>query len=227
MNNNIFKSANWICPAEFLNEQPLSLLSKEKDVVKPELPEKFKNVHMLTKKTFSLTKKTTGYRIRITADDYYKLYINGRYVAQGVAQGYHFCYYWNEIDITDFLVSGENEIFVDVYYQGLVNRVYNSADKRMGLIAEVLENDTPILATDSSWQYTLSGAYTITHTIGYDTAFAENFDSRWKPTDWQNAHEKQVDYTFSEKSVKTLQVYPIEPVLVEKLQNGAYFYDFG
>ena len=203
------------------------MLGKEKFATKPELPETFKNVHMLTRKTFSLKEKQDSYKIRITADDYYKLYINGKYVAQGVAQGYSFCYYWNEFDITDFLTIGENEIYLDVYYQGLVNRVYNSADRRMGLIAEVFENDDCILATDASWQYTLSGAYTITHTIGYDTAFAENFDSRWKATNWQNVCEKDVDYTFSEKSVKTLQVYPLHPVKSETLLNGAIFYDFG
>ena len=225
--NNIFKYANWICPVEFLNEHPLTLLSKEKNAIKPELPEKFQNLHMLTKKAFTLKDKSGEYRIRITADDYYKLYINGKYVAQGVAQGYHFCYYWNEIDISDFLECGENEIYCDVYYQGLVNRVYNSADRRMGLIAEIYNNQDCILATDDTWKYTLSGAYTVTHTIGYDTGFAENFDSRWQPSVWQNACIKDVDYTFSDEYVKTLQVYPVQPVIIEKLENGAIFYDFG
>lgn len=227
MKNEIFKYAKWICPIEFKDELPIDLLGKELNATKVELPEKFKNVHMLTKKTVFLDKKSGRYHIRITADDYYKLYINGKYVAQGVAQGYHFCYYWNEIDITDFLVCGNNEIFVDVYYQGLINRVYNSADKRMGLIAEIYSGCDCIEFTNKSWLYTLSGAYTITHIIGYDTAFAENFDSRWQVTLWQNACEKAVDYTFSQESVKTLQVYPIKPVLTKVLENGAYFYDFG
>ena len=77
MKNNIFNHGEWICPVEFLNEAPINLLSKEKCAIKPELPEKFKNVHMLTKKTFSIKEKVGSYSIRITADDYYKLYING------------------------------------------------------------------------------------------------------------------------------------------------------
>lgn len=227
MNNNIFKNASWICPLEFLNLQPINLLAKEQNAIKRELPQDLKNVHMLTKKTFSLNKKSGNYRIRISADDYYKLYINGKYVAQGVAQGYHFCYYWNEVDITDFLKVGDNEIFCDVYYQGLVNRVYNSADNRMGLVAEIYSDDECILATDKSWLYTLSQAYTISHTIGYDTDFAENFDSRWTTQNWQHVCEKQVDYIFSNESVKNLQVYPVQPISVEQLENGALFYDFG
>lgn len=227
MNNNIFEPAKWICPKLFLNENPINLLSKEINVVPPKLPEKFKNIHMLTKKTFCLSEKLGKYYIRITADDYYKLYINGKYVAQGVAQGYHFCYYWNEIDITSFLNTGENEIFCDVYYQGLINRVYNSGDRRMGLIAKIYNDNNCLVATDNSWKCTLSKSYTTSHIIGYNTAFAENFDSRRKPTHWQNVCEKAVDYTFSDKPAKTLQVYPIKPISCKVLENGAYFYDFG
>jgi len=227
MKNNIFKYANWICPLEFKNELPINMFFKEKKRQIPELPEKFKNVHMLVKKTLILNEKEKKYKIRITADDYYKLYINGKYVAQGVAQGYYFCYYWNEIDITDYLDYGENEIFVDVYYQGLVNRAYNSADRRMGMIAEIFEGENPILFTDKTWEYTLSKAYTITHTIGYDTMFAENFDSRWQPKIWNACVEKEVDYTFSPESVKTLQVYPKKPVSTTSLEQGGILYDFG
>lgn len=38
----------------------------------------------------------------MTADDYYKLYINGRFAGQIPAPEYYFNYYWNEIDILEF-----------------------------------------------------------------------------------------------------------------------------
>ncbi len=227
MEYKVYKFAKWICPLEFKNELPINMFYKEKKWQMPELPKKFKNVHMLVKKDLILKEKDKKYKIRITADDYYKLYINDKYVAQGVAQGYYFCYYWNEIDITDYLNQGENKIFVDVYYQGLVNRAYNSADRRMGMIAEIFEGDNCILYTDSTWKYALSKAYTITHTIGYDAMFAENFDSRWQPEKWNNCFEKNVDYTFSPESVKTLQVYPLKPVSSVTLGQGGILYDFG
>lgn len=223
----MFSKGEWICSKEFQNEKPVNLFFKEnnrKDVV---LPQEYKNLHMLTMKKFTIEEKSDNYRIKITADDYYKLYINGKFVAKGPAQGYYFCYYWNEIDITEFLVSGENEIFVDVYYQGLVNRAYNSGDRRMGLVAEVYSGDDCILFTDKSWQYVLSKAYTLTHTFGYDTGFAENFDSRWRPENWQNVIEKHTDYTFSDQAVKILDVYPKTPLSKENLDNGGILYDFG
>ncbi len=227
MKNSIFKFAKWICPLDFKNEKPINLLSKERDKQIPELPEKFKNVHMLVKKKFYIKEKNGKYKIRISADDYYKFYINEQYVAQGVAQGYYFCYYWNEIDITQYLTCGDNEIYVDVYYQGLVNRAYNSADRRMGMIAEIFNENDCILFSDNTWKYVLSQAYTITHTIGYDTMFAENFDSRWQPQKWINCIEKKMDYTFNQESTKVLQVYPCKPTTSMPIEQVGILYDFG
>ena len=75
--NNIFKTADWICPVEFKNEKFLNLLSKENCAIKPVLPNNLKNIHMLVKKNFLIKETDKNYTIRITVDDYYKLYING------------------------------------------------------------------------------------------------------------------------------------------------------
>lgn len=226
MNNSIFKHGKWICSKQFLNLEPLNVLHKEKDAG-PEPPKNLQNIHTLIKKLFTVT-ELSEYRMRITADDYYKLYINGNFVGQGPAQGYHFCYYWNEYDITDFLHIGENEVFVDVYYNGLINRSYNSGDGRMGMVAEIASTGGVLLATDSSWKYTVSAAYGDTcRTIGYGTLFAEDIDSRWVPGEWFACCEKEVDYTFSDQPVKALQVYKISPVLTEEIDNKGRFYDFG
>ena len=118
MSENIFKHAKWICTKDFLAEKPINLFHKQLDKQKPELPEHLKNIHMLTRKKLYVKKKFgSKYKIRITADDYYKLYINGRFVCQGPAQGCFFSYNYNEADVTEFLCEGENEIFADVYYQ--------------------------------------------------------------------------------------------------------------
>lgn len=226
MTNCIFTHGKWIVPEEFKDIAPIDVFHRQQEKVDIELPAELKHRHMLVRKTFTL-ENVENTRIRITADDYYKLHINGKFVCQGPAQGYWFSYYWNETDITDYLREGENEIFVDVYYQGLINRAYNSGDRRMGMIAELLCGETCILSTDETWEYTMSGAYTIGKTIGYDTMFAENVDSRWKPERWQTCFTKDVDYTFSPAPVKTVQVYEKSPVHMEKLPTGGILYDFG
>lgn len=223
----VFTQAKWICSKEFLDETPIDLFHKQLDKRKIEQPEEFQNYHMLIRKSFEVITLREKYSIRITADDYYKLYINGTFVCQGPAQGYYFSYYWNEVDITDYLQEGTNEIFVDVYYMGLINRAYNSADRRMGMTAEIYKDGVCVLATDNTWEYCVSGAYEITHTIGYKTMFAENYDSRWQPEVWTPCCEKEVDYTFSSEPVKTVQVYDKEPICTENLECGGVLYDFG
>jgi len=227
MKNKIFPNGQWICSEDFMNEESLDIFHKQLDRRSYELPEKFQNYHMLVRKTFVIDKKEQMYSIRITADDYYKLYINGKFVCQGPSQGYYFSYYWNETDITDYLSSGENEIYVDVYYQGLINRAYNSGDRRMGMVAEVYSGQNCILATDETWQYVKSEAYTFSHIIGLNTMFAENVDSRWKPQSWLKCCVKEMDYTFSSKPVKNVQVYDVKPVCEESLRENGTFYDFG
>ena len=166
MENMVFPHGKWICAERFAALEPIDVLHKEHEKKVIELPDNLKNIHMLVRRTFNVLKAHGRIRIRITADDYYKLYINGRFVGQGPAQGYPFCYYWNEYDITEYVTEGKNDIFVNVYYQGLINRAYNSGDRRMGMIAEIFDNHSCILSTDSEWEYALSNAYKMTHTIG-------------------------------------------------------------
>lgn len=223
----VFQNGEWICAKRFAKLKPIDLLHKESEKRKTELPDELKNIHMLIRCKLNIAKDHGRIRLRITADDYYKLYINSEFVGQGPTQGYRFCYYWNEYDVTKYVKEGENDIFADVYYQGLINRAYNSGDLRMGMVAEFFDNDKCILSSDSEWEYALSDAYKITHTIGYDTIFAENFDSRARVSSWDKCCVKNTDYVFSAEPAVSLSVYRKKPKFAEKLPGGGIFYDFG
>ncbi len=134
MNNlDIFADAGWIVPQESALLNPINIYHKEIDRVSVELPVELKNKHILYRKEIEIKKSSEEvFKIRITADDYYKLYINGKFVCQGPAQGYYWHYNWNEFDITDFLLDGNNIFEIQVYYQGLINRAFNSGDRRLG-----------------------------------------------------------------------------------------------
>ena len=73
----------------------------------------------------------------ISADDYYKLYINGHFVTQGPTPSYHWQYNYNAIDVTAYLKPGRNVIAVHTLYQGLINRTWQSGDQRHGLIMDL------------------------------------------------------------------------------------------
>jgi hypothetical protein len=138
------------------------------------------NLHLLLRKRFHLAASPAEARLWITADDYYKLWINSRFVGQGPASSYPWHYYYNEWDISPFLQDGENVIGVHVYYQGLVTRVWNSLDHRMGMVAEAdisLDDGRLIqVLSDASWR---------SATIGKETTVTlEDYLRRRSPVDY-------------------------------------------
>ncbi len=86
----------------------------------------------------------------------------------------HRCY--NELDVTEHLIPGENLITVHVYYQGLLNRAYGSADNRCALGLELYADGQLICEADKSWHYHYDRHYIAGDTVGYDTQFLENLD---------------------------------------------------
>lgn len=79
----------WITDEEFYQLAPRSVFHKQLQPV--ELPcTEHLDPHVLFRRRFHVTEHVKTARIYISADDYYKLYINGRFVAQGPAPSYHF-----------------------------------------------------------------------------------------------------------------------------------------
>lgn len=231
--------AKWIMAPCFNEVRPISVFHKETEPVSlPEHKENLKNLHMLIRKKITFSHKPNLAFIDITADDYYKLYINGEFVGQGPAPAYHFRYFYNRYDICEYLKSGDNVIAVHVYYQGLINRVWNSGDYRQGMIAEVYVDSELVAATDSTWKYSLSRAWQSGDIIGYDTQFLENIDSRlldpqWKSIDfddshWENVYENhEDDHCLYMQPTPPVDVYRIKPKEIKNIEPGHYLIDFG
>lgn len=229
---------NWICAQEFLNAPPQNVFRKETAPKSSFVhPEDRKNVHMLVRREFSLPAFSSAI-LHITADDYYKLYVNGVFVAQGPTPGYYFHYYYNTIDLSSYLKEGENIIALDVYYQGLINRVWNSGDMRQGCIADLVIDGKTVLSTDKRWKYILSRAYTCRRELGYSTQYLEDYDSRleekgWETLGFQDGHwhacrtKFYTDYIFSSHPAPVIPVYSVKPEVLSPLENGRVVYDFG
>ena len=217
----------WICREEFLNLAPINVFHRE---VNPDKDyshrDDLKNLHTLFKKEFEL-KAIKKAVLRITADDYFKLYVNGKFAGQGPTAGYPFCYYYNEFEITDLLKSGKNEIVVHNYYQGVINRVWNSGDYRMGMIADLIADGEVVLSTDKSWTYAPLEEITGECNIGYETGYSECVDKRVPLKDFSPCYEKNADYTFASAPSVNLQVYQKNPKEIKATKNGGFFVDFG
>lgn len=223
MENTIFRG-QWMCAAAFVELEPKNVFHPEiTDIKVPKDPVELQNYHMLVKKTLTLTEEQAkNLRIRLTADDYFKLWLNGEFVGQGPAAGYHFAYYYNEFDLSPFAKAGENEIFLDVYYQGLINRVWNSGDFRQGMVADLFCGEEYLCSADESWLYTHDPRYTSRETFGYETQFVEDFDERIELPPYRPLQVKtNTDYTF-DKCTTPVEVTTVYPPVCETKGNVTF-----
>ena len=134
------------------------------------------NLHVLCRAVIEV-KENVPAQLRITADDCYKLYVDGAFQGIGPAPGFVFDYFYNTYELT--LSKGRHVLAAHIYYQGEINRVWNSGDDRFGLVAELTVGGTEL---PLDWKYQINHAR---HGdwIGYMTQYMENFDSRWDETD--------------------------------------------
>lgn len=220
---NSFKPA-WFTTEDFISLDALNIFHKEKN--KHSLPSTIKNYHCLARANYNYNGGKA--LLQITADDYYKLYINGKYVCQGPSPSYADEYYYNELDISKHLQRGNNVIALHLYYQGIINRMWQSGDNRFGVASAVN-------GADLVWKYYVSGAYSGSIN-GYDTDFTENFnsnlwDNNWKNADyddalWQKMLPCKGERKYIKQPAKQLDVYEFTPKLIKTDKNGC-FIDLG
>lgn len=230
--------AKYICIKDFCDKRPLNVFHKELEPQSENSEEAFRNRHILFRKEFWLENSENAI-VNITADDYFKLYINGEFVVQGPPSGYpQQGYYYMQTDITRFLRKGRNVIAVHTYYQGLVNRVWVSADMREMFWCEVWLGENLFLCSDETWRVQEHSGYKAYRTIGYDTQFTEIYDSRAKEvgferidfddSKWERAAEyKNADYHLLKSTIKPLEIYCKEPERIEYRAQRSVFIDFG
>ena len=227
----------FICHKDFENLKPIDVFHKELSPNQTEKhAESLYNRHTLFRKKVVLEKASKAI-LKITADDYFKLYINGVYVTQGPPPSYPNHYYFMEIDVTPFLKDGVNTFAVHNYYQGLINRVWVSGDLRSMFWCELYLDGKVALVSDESWLTATHTGYSSCGIIGYETAFAERYDSsakevgfekesfddsQWKPA----SIYKQTDYILQKSPIQPLSVYLKKPIYTER-KGEVLFVDFG
>ncbi len=226
----------WITDGEFAGLRPRNVFHRQLEQV--DLPcEEHRDRHILFRKTFACDRVGETARIYISADDYYKLYINGAFVAQGPAPSYHFHYNYNVIDVGAFLQKGENLIAVHTLYQGLINRVFQSGDGRHGLLLDLVIDGQTVVASDESFKTSPHTAYTEMGICGYQTQFLERYDSNapeigftapgFDDSRWERAQIcRYADHTLVEQKSRMLEFEKIPPVATT-VREGSILYDFG
>lgn len=163
--------------------------------------------------------------LKIASEINYIAYVNGKRVAFGQFPGDKREKYYDEIDITAFSFSGENELRIVVRYEGI--DTFNHIKDRAGVIFEVIQDDKVLCCSSEK---TLGGLETeyqqhvcrlVTWQIGYSTDMCWGGDIVY-----DTCREVDLSYHLEKRPVEKL----VEESLIygKRLElSGKEIYDFG
>ena len=143
---------------------------------------KIKNSYYYFRKEFNLSKPANNFRLYITAETRYKLYLNGKFIGQGPVQSQPFFKYYDIYEVDQYLKVGKNCIAI------IVNYVGNMPDTRGGLLVEILNGEgVPLIWTDAHWKVKRAEAWrenTFCFRMNKSTPYQEFYDARKAPSGW-------------------------------------------
>ncbi len=134
------------------------------------------------------------YRLIISADSRYVLYINEKRIGYGPGRAYQSNYEYDVYDVSPYLLSGENVIAAKVIHWGI--GTFQHLVGRGGLLLQ-LENDQGniILISDSSWKCKRSIAYRRnTPRISCQLGWEEQYDANLEEIGWTNTNFDDSDW---------------------------------
>jgi len=138
------------------------------------------NQTVIARKNFKLGKFSGG-TISITADSFYRLYINGQWVNDGPCRAWPEHYQYDQIEVGNYLQPGENQIKVIARYYGVGD--FHRVPQQAGLLVQLDVNGpggrTKTIISDGTWQVALAKAWVSnTPKICLQTEPLELYDGR-------------------------------------------------
>ena len=167
------------------------------------------NQTVLFKKEFEL-KKTGDATLRIAADSWYRVSINGKWVHDGPGRAYPDHFQYDTHEVGDFLKAGKNKIEVTARYFGV--GTFHQIPQQGGLLAQ-LDTVEGSVATDESWMASPSYAWQQwTPKISIQMEPVEEYDARLANIfDWQPAVEVKRSGKLTARQVGLLTKKPVRP----------------
>ena len=173
--------------------------------------------------------------IRISADSDYTLYVNGKFVSCNQYRDFPYYKIYDAIDITEYLVNGENVIAAEVWFYGCPNFSYYTSNA--GLWYEIYQNDRLVKQSDENTLSRLSLAYQsgmekkITTQIGWSYHYDTTKEDDWK-TKLCEGFEKSAlgGEGISEpipRPIERLSILPAVNAKFIRTQNNRMLYDLG
>ena len=160
--------------------------------------------------------------VRITADSYYRLCINGHWISDGPCRSWPEHFQYDVLDVTPYLHAGDNEIKVIARYYGCGD--FHHVPQQAGLLVQLdltLNNgQTQSIISDNSWQVSrLKALIQNTPKICIQMEPAEMYDARledelsWTPSCVLYDTYEGPWHNLAPRDVKLLSC---EPIMVKK-----------
>lgn len=111
------------------------------------------------RKSFDLDAKPSAFIVHVSADNRYRLFVNGNPICSGPARGNLYNWYYETVDLAPFLQKGKNVVAAMVWNMGVHAPVAQISNQT----AFVLQGDgdaEKIINTDNSWKVTKNLSYT-------------------------------------------------------------------
>jgi len=121
----------------------------------------------------------------ITADQSYRLWVNGQYVCRGPLRSQQSDWYYDTVELLPFLKPGKNWISVEVHNPGLSHYSYAYRDRAGFLCSAKWDNGTTIASRLTDWLVFRNTAYNFnTGRISVQLGFQEELDLRADDRSW-------------------------------------------
>ena len=221
-----------------MNDTHLALLSKA-FWIWPEGNLYLNNCHAQFRYDFDLQAIPEKAPFLISADQLYRLYVNGRYVCRGPARGYQESWPYDEVELKDVLQQGHNWISIEAYNPGTGTFQYLFRDTA-GMICAAEWDGISIRSCKREWKMRRSPANNPNVArLSTQMAYQEDFNARadnlsWitspVPPDWtektmfrwsgEEAFGKAPYYTMEPRGIPMLRENPVAPEAVVSYGSG-------
>ncbi len=173
--------------------------------------------------------------IKLSVDSDYTLYVNGKFVSCNQYRDYPFYKIYDEIDITEYLVKGENAIAIEVWYYGAPNWSYYTSNA--GLWYEIYQGGKLVKESDENTLSRLSPMYRhklqrkISPQIGWSYHYIAANEDGWKTKLCEGFEESALGGEgISEplpRPIKRMDILPPAESTFVREANNRILYDLG
>ncbi|MEN9686744.1 MAG: hypothetical protein RLZZ28_2530, partial [Bacteroidota bacterium] len=111
------------------------------------------------RKNISINKKPEKFIVHVSADNRYRLFVNGKAVCLGPARGDLYNWYFETVDIAPYLQAGNNMIAALVWNMGVYAPVAQVTNQTAFLLQGNTEAEK-IINTNTGWKVIRDDAYT-------------------------------------------------------------------